>query len=111
VALQSTLSYNPPTAHSLPQPARLQSAHHNYQKLPGSFQETSGKVPGRGIWGRAGGWLIGGLEGTEGLACSVLTCSWAVLVALPQTQSEYLQTAQQIGQIQSGSLRKPTVGS
>jgi hypothetical protein len=108
VALQSTLSYNPPTAHSLPQPARLQSAHHNYQKLPGSFQETSGKVPGRGIRGGAGGWLG---EGTEGLACSVLTCSWAVLVVLPQTQSEYLQTAQQIGQIQSGSLRKPTVGS
>ena len=78
---QTTLQACPP-AHSTPQlPVTT-------RKLPGSFREGAGSVE----MGGAGGWLG---EGAGGYVCSLLTCSWAILVLTGYTLPAFSDTCSQ----------------
>jgi hypothetical protein len=54
--------------------------------------EASGKAPVRGGRGGAGGWLG---EGAGGYVCSLLTCSWAILVLTGHTLPAFSDTCSQ----------------
>jgi hypothetical protein len=102
--LSETTCHCPPLVPSTSQHGHLQTAHQQGHSPTGNFREPSGKALGRELGGEAD-WGLG--EGTGDSLRSVLTCSWSVHALLGQGHLKHLQTAHRIGQMQSGSHRKP----